>query len=131
VQLLLDGGAWEEGPPCGHLVVDAAHTPAGAKGTEASGRGSCPAKVTAAVTSQSHYSPSLGASWGPRKAWLLPFTLRDLGLHCPAGRERSRHPFSWEEIWGVGNLALTSSRNLNASFKSLGWLSFYPKSYSC
>lgn len=28
VQLFLDRGAREEGPPCGHLVVNAAHTPA-------------------------------------------------------------------------------------------------------
>lgn len=32
VQLLLDCGAREEGPPCGHLVVNAAHAPAGSKG---------------------------------------------------------------------------------------------------
>lgn len=27
VQLLLHCGAWEEGPACGHLIEDAAHTP--------------------------------------------------------------------------------------------------------
>lgn len=32
VQLLLDRGAGEEGPPCGHLVEDAAHAPAGSNG---------------------------------------------------------------------------------------------------
>lgn len=32
VQLLLDRGAGEEGPPCGHLVMDAAHAPAGSNG---------------------------------------------------------------------------------------------------
>lgn len=32
VQLLLDRGAGEEGPPRGHLVVDAAHAPAGSNG---------------------------------------------------------------------------------------------------
>lgn len=32
MQLLLDRGAREEGPPGGHLVVDAAYAPAGSKG---------------------------------------------------------------------------------------------------
>lgn len=34
VQLLLDRGAGEEGPPRGHLVVDAAHAPAGSNGQD-------------------------------------------------------------------------------------------------
>lgn len=73
VQLLLDRGAGKEGPPCGHLVVDAAHAPAGSNGQ---GRVRLGLLVPALSRAAPPQCPAVaqigpGAGAGDRRQWRL------------------------------------------------------------
>lgn len=81
VQLLLHRGAGEEGPARGHLVVNAAHAPAGSNGQRASGTAAPPRCPTpggsgrpgAGVGGPAPTTASMGASAGSRARCPLPF----------------------------------------------------------